>query len=178
MPNADKVFFQYVFASDEYNEFVNSPFNDVFAFFINGVNCATVGTPPVPVSINTINNGNPFGTLPNSHPELYINNDIASGAALNTEMDGLTLVLTCQASVTPNATNHIKLAIADASDHILDANVFLRAGSFSTTPPSNVCSLSQGYWKTHSAFWPVQSLTLGTQPYVAAQLLTILQTPP
>jgi uncharacterized repeat protein (TIGR01451 family) len=40
--------------------------------------------------------------------------------------------MTCEASVTPNTTNHIKLAIADASDDILDSNVFLKAGSFAT----------------------------------------------
>lgn len=135
VPDADKVFFQYVFASDEYNEYVNSPYNDVFAFFINGVNCAHTSD-ALPVSINTINNGNPFGSLPSSHPELYRNNDLSDGGgAIDTEMDGLTVLLTCEAAVTPNATNHIKLAIADASDHILDSNVFLRAGSFSTTPP-------------------------------------------
>src|SRR3990170_754369 len=51
VPVGSSVSFQYVFASDEYNEFVHSEFNDVFAFFINGVNCATVGSDPV--SINT-----------------------------------------------------------------------------------------------------------------------------
>jgi hypothetical protein len=138
VPNANKVFFQYTFASDEYNEFVNTEFNDVFAFFINGVNCATVGG--LPVSINTINNGNPFGTPPNSHPELYINNDLESGADIDTEMDGLTVLLTCQADVTPNMPNHMKLAIADATDTIYDANVFLRPGSLTTTLPPMITS--------------------------------------
>jgi hypothetical protein len=138
VPDADKVFFQYVFASDEYNEYVNTQFNDVFAFFINGVNCAQT-TGGLPVSVNTINNGNPFGSLPSSHPELYRNNDLQDGGgAIDTEMDGLTVVLTCEAPVIPNATNHIKLAIADGSDRILDSNVFLRAGSFSTTPPPDL----------------------------------------
>ena len=138
VPDADKVFFQYVFGSDEYNEYVNTQFNDVFAFFINGVNCAHTAD-ALPVSINTINNGNPFGTLPSSHPELFRNNDLTDGGgAIDTEMDGLTVVLTCEAAVVPNATNHIKLAIADGSDHVLDSNVFLRAGSFSTTPPPDL----------------------------------------
>lgn len=126
VPNGDKVFFQYVFGSDEYNEYVGS-INDIFAFFVNGTNCATVNGSTV-VAINTINKG--------SNPSLYRNNDLTDGPALiNTEMDGLTVVLDCAASVRPNEINHIKLAVADAADSILDSAVFLRAGSFSTTPP-------------------------------------------
>lgn len=126
VPNADTVFFQYVFASEEYNEYVGSPYNDVFAFLVNGENCAMVEGSPV--AVNTINAG--------SNSAFYINNDLASGSPLNTEMDGLTTVLTCEAPVNKNQTNHIKLAIADTSDAILDSNVFLQAGSFSTTPPT------------------------------------------
>jgi hypothetical protein len=134
-PQADTLTFDYVFASEEYNEFVESSFNDVFGFFVESggvkVNCAVVGTPSQPVSINTINQGNPFGVPPFSNPELYRNNDLSDGGGLiNTEADGLTVVLTCNASVTPGVPNHIKLAIADASDFILDSWVFLRANSF------------------------------------------------
>lgn len=136
VPDADTVFFEYVFASDEYNEFVNSAFNDAFGFFVNGTNCAEVGDPPVPVTINTINNGNPFGTAPNSHPELYINNDpFDGGATLDTEMDGLTVVLTCESAVNAGVTNTMKLAIADGSDSVLDSAVFLKQGSLTTEPP-------------------------------------------
>lgn len=136
IPNASTVFFQYVFASDEYNEFVGSEFNDVFAFYINGVNCARVGNPLVAITINTINNGNPFGSG-GVNASLYRNNDpFDGGSTLDTEMDGLTVVLTCQATVTPNATNHIRLAIADTADSIYDANVFLRTGSFTTISPN------------------------------------------
>ena len=42
--NGGQIAFQYVFSSEEYNEWVNSQYNDVFAFFLNGVNIA-VGTP-------------------------------------------------------------------------------------------------------------------------------------
>ena len=135
VPVGSTVTFNYVFASDEYNEFVNTQFNDVFAFYVNGTNCATVGSPAVPVSINTINNGDPFGTTPNSHPELYINNDLQDppgGNTLDTEMDGLTTVLTCESPVNPGVTNHMKLAVADTSDGSYDTNVFLQAGSLTT----------------------------------------------
>jgi len=138
VPSTPTISFQYVFASDEYNEFVNTNFNDVFGFFINGTNCAVVGSPPKPVTINTINNGNPVGGTPNSHPELYRNNDFQAPnpAPYDTEMDGLTKVLTCFAIVHPG-TNHAKLAIADASDSIYDSDVFLKSGSIGSTqlPP-------------------------------------------
>jgi uncharacterized repeat protein (TIGR01451 family) len=134
VPDATPIRFQYVFSSDEYNEYVNTEFNDVFAFFVNETNCATIGGDPV--SINTINNGNPFGTDPRSHPELYVNNDLDDGGgSVDTEMDGLTVVLTCESAVNVGATNHMKLAIADASDGIYDSNVFLQAGSLTTADP-------------------------------------------
>lgn len=130
VPNEDLVSFQYVFASEEYQEFVYTSFNDVFGFFVNGENCATINDEPV--SINTINNGNPGDDTPASNPDLYINNDDLNNPPRNTEMDGLTVVLTCQAEVTQGETNHIKLAIADAGDRMWDANVFLKSGSFTT----------------------------------------------
>src|SRR5262249_44738831 len=124
----------YIFASDEYNEFVGDVFNDVFAFYVNGVNVAvipnsvTAADPDgLPVSINTINNS--------LHPFWYFDNerDAFGDAPLNFEMDGRTEGLfTLQAPVTANATNHIKLAIADTHDSFLDSNVFLRAGSFTS----------------------------------------------
>lgn len=130
VPSEELVSFQYVFASEEYQEFVYTSFNDVFGFFVNGENCALVDDEPV--SINTINNGQPGDDTPPSNPDLYINNDDIDNPARNTEMDGLTVVLTCQAEVTQDEINHIKLAIADASDTMWDANVFLKAGSFIT----------------------------------------------
>ena len=142
-PNANKIFFEYVFTSDEYNEFVNTPYNDVFGFFVNGQNCARTPTTGQPVTINTINNGNPdLGPIgpdnPATNSGLYINNDLQDGGgSINTEMDGLTKTLTCEASVTPNQTNHMKLAIADASDRRYDSNVFLKSDSLSTTPPTD-----------------------------------------
>ena len=130
VPEGDSLSFRYVFASEEYNESVNTSVgNDLIGFFVNGQNCATVNGDLV--SVHTINNGNPLGT-DTSNPDLYIDN---SGPTLNTQMDGLTVVLTCDASVTLGSTNHIKLAIADANDQSRDSNVFLESGSFISSPP-------------------------------------------
>jgi len=69
-------------------------------------------------------------------PGLYRNNDLDDGGgSIDTEMDGLTDVLTCQASVNAGATNTVKLAIADASDQQFDSVVFIGAGGVTTQPP-------------------------------------------
>lgn len=146
VPDANKVFFQYVFGSEEYNEFVGTSFNDVFGFFVNGVNCAVIGDPLVPITVNTINNS--------SNSSLYIDN---TSNMHYTEMDGFTKVLTCEASVNPGVTNTIKLALADVGDSSLDSWVFIKRGSLSTTPPGSTTPPSDpelanegctpGYWK-------------------------------
>jgi hypothetical protein len=133
VPVAGQIQFSYVFSSDEYPEFANTPYNDTFAFFVNGKNCALVPGTALPVSVNTINGGNPLGTDP-QNPQYYVDNHFNGSApsAVNTEMDGLTIVLTCSASVSAGQTNHMKLAIADGSDGILDSNVFLKADSLTS----------------------------------------------
>ncbi|WP_375497100.1 choice-of-anchor L domain-containing protein [uncultured Jatrophihabitans sp.] len=135
VPTASSVSFKYVFGSDEYNEFINS-FNDVFGFFINGVNCGTVGNPPQPVTIDDIN-----GSV---NPSLYRNNDPSDPGqpSIDTQLDGLTTVLTCVSAVQPNVINHVKLAVADAQDTAVDTSVLLQAGSFTTAvgPTAGGCA--------------------------------------
>lgn len=137
VPSSDVISFQYVFASDEYNDFVGSPFNDAFGFFVNGANVALVPGTNVPVSVNNVNKGKPFGTRNFARsPEYYINNDLDDGGGLlDTEMDGMTVVLSVVAQVRAGQINHIKLAIADTSDRFVDSNVFIRSGSFSGSHP-------------------------------------------
>jgi hypothetical protein len=136
-PSSPTIRFQYVFASDEYQEFVFD-FNDVFAFFVNGQNVALVPQTNTIVSINNVNNGSTDSAnlgIPPVNPSFYLNNDVppSTAAPFNTEMDGMTVVLTATAKVNPGVTNHIKLAIADALDFVLDSNVFIKGGSLSST---------------------------------------------
>ncbi len=144
--------FQYVFTSEEYNEWVNTAFNDVFGFFLNGTNIALIpGSAGTPVSINNLNCGNPFNPPAGSYCNLFVNNrcaDIPPGTfpcvgVRDTEMDGLTVVLTATGVLNPGL-NHIKLAIADAGDQVLDSNVFIQGQSFVCGEPRGACCDTSG----------------------------------
>lgn len=141
--------FDFVFASEEYNEFANSTFNDVFAFYLSGgalaaaENLAVIPGTSTPVSINTINGGDPLGTGA-VNPGLYNNNDPSDGGpSLATfGYDGYTEVLTASRAALPAGVYTIKLAISDVGDSSLDSAVFLGARSFGgggvLTPPEGV----------------------------------------
>jgi hypothetical protein len=127
-----KIGFQYVFASDEYDEFVHNQYNDVFGFFVNGKNVALLPDGKTVVSINSVNGGNPFGDTTSENRQYFRDNDNCQGDSscqINTEMDGLTVVLVAEAEIHPGL-NHIKLAIADAGDASYDSDVFLKGQSF------------------------------------------------
>ncbi len=144
--------FQYVFTSEEYNEWVNTSFNDVFGFFLNGTNIALIpGSAGTAVSINNLNCDNPFNPPAGSFCNLFVNNrcaDIPPGTfpcagVRDTEMDGLTVVLTATGVMNPGL-NHIKLAIADAGDQVLDSNVFIEGQSFVCGEPRGACCDTSG----------------------------------
>lgn len=157
-----EISFRYVFGSEEYNEFTGSGFNDVFAFFVNGENEATVPNPNdpserIPASINNVNHGEQ-GVTQDTNPQLFINNDPHDGELVtvdpqnppgpgigfdpsntNTgeepfpfEMDGFTVPLEITAPVNPGETNSIKIAIADVRDAVFDSWVIVAAADITT----------------------------------------------
>jgi hypothetical protein len=115
------LFFNYVFASEEYLDWVFVGFNDVFGFFVDGVNIGVLPGTSTPISVDNIN--------PAINPAFYINN--INPAPLDLEYDGLTTVLTAEALGLGPGVHTMKLAIADALDANLDAAVFIEAGTFS-----------------------------------------------
>jgi hypothetical protein len=116
VPTGSTLHVRFVFASEEYPEYVGSAFNDVMAVFVNGTNCATVPGTSAPVSVNTIN--------ASLNSQYFIDN--ASGASgLGTTMDGVTIPLQCDVPVTPGVPSTVKIALADASDHVFDSAVAL-----------------------------------------------------
>ena len=129
------LFFNFVFASEEYNEISNSEFNDVFAFFLDGGNIALIPGSTNPVSINTVNGGNPLGVNPRNSL-FYNNNDPSDGGPLVRQFgyDGFTDVFTAVATDLAPGVHTIKLAISDVGDDLLDSAVFLEAGGFRSVP--------------------------------------------
>ncbi|RZJ35819.1 MAG: hypothetical protein EOO51_04415, partial [Flavobacterium sp.] len=141
VPNGQTLTFQYVFASEEYPEFVNS-YNDAFGFFLSGpgiagpfsngaVNIATIPSTTLPVTIDNVNNGN-TNSGPCTNCAYYVNNGTGLTPAVNStiQYDGFTTVLTATATVQCGQTYHIKLAIGNVLDNALDSGVFLKSGSF------------------------------------------------
>lgn len=136
-PTISSISFQYVFGSEEYCEFVNSGFNDVFGFFISGPgisggfsnsgqNIAVLPSSGIFVSINNVNH------LTNSG--FFVPNQDNCGGTTNMtdiQYDGYTQLLVATANVIPCETYHIRLMVADVGDGIYDSGVFLGAGSFS-----------------------------------------------
>lgn len=124
----DTLVIQYVFASEEYPEFVGSPFNDVFGFFIAGPgytglhNMATIPATGQPVAINSVN--------AITNPNLFVDNTAGTGI----EYDGFTLPMIAYAAVTPGATYQMKLGVADVSDQIYDSAVLLRREGVCANP--------------------------------------------
>ncbi|MBR9920207.1 MAG: hypothetical protein GYB31_05150 [Bacteroidetes bacterium] len=149
VPTVDTIRFNYVFASEEYCDFTNSAFNDVFGFFISGPgingpfsnnaeNIAVVPGTTTPVTINNVNHTSNtayyVGNIPVGDPQL--NNANCAGhptsgppGTSDCQFDGFTTVLTAEAVVIPCSTYHIKLAIADVLDGIYDSAVFFEENS-------------------------------------------------
>ena len=135
----DSIAFNYVFGSDEYLEWVNSSYNDIFAFFLSGpgitgpyaapagfpdgaINIAQVpeSDPLLPVTISSVNDV--------TNPMYYVDNFNNDGICI----DGYTQAFTASAQVQCGETYHIKLAIADGSDTALESFVILEEGSFAS----------------------------------------------
>jgi gliding motility-associated-like protein len=145
VPLDSLVTFRYVFASEEYCEFVGSKFNDVFGFFVSGpgingsfsrnaINVALVPGSQDFVSINTINH--------NVNPNFFVRNELKDDADRcgipwnnspnlgNIQYDGYTQVMTATLKLRPCETYHLRLMISDVNDGQFDSAVFLEAESF------------------------------------------------
>lgn len=155
IPTSDTVKFNYVFASEEYMEFVSSTpggINDGFGFFISGPgiagpfsggaeNIAIIPGTTLPVTMYNLNL--------TSYGMYYVDNGngLGSGTApdgATVQYDGFTVPLTAISPVQCGETYHIKIVIGDGGDDILDSGVFLEEGSFSSQGVTIIPDISYG----------------------------------
>lgn len=162
VPKCDTLQIDFVFASEEYNEYVCSSFNDAFGFFVSGPgidgpfsngaeNFARLPD-DTGVSIGNVNNGSvgdygssdDCGSLANA--AYFVDN--TSGTDL--EPDGFTVPLQAKGVVIPCETYHVKIVIADAGDSAYDSWVFLKSFSCPgqqvaiSTPDANADQAQEG----------------------------------
>lgn len=144
----------YCFGSEEYPEYVCSNYNDVFAFYITGLDPTT--TPPsnhtwnmariphtvgagypngVAVAINTVNpgqsgssSGSVSGCLYNFTQYYVANNEGNTGV----QYDGYTRKLSANATIVPCEQYHMHISICNVGDNAYDSGVFLESHSFNS----------------------------------------------
>lgn len=156
VPINNKLVFNYVFASEEYPEYVGSVYNDGFGFFLSGpdipskTNLAILPDGFTPVAINTINHLSKkryfrqnflegfdkikYGAKKTYYKELPASQKsktkFEKSLMNRLQFDGLTRVLRVEYDVIPYQKYTIKIGIADAGDNVYDSAVLLEAGSF------------------------------------------------
>ena len=142
-PGTNSILFDFIFGSDEYREFVGSPFNDAFAAYLDGEQVSfDVNRRPITVNNNFFRVDNTFNTL-------------------DVEYDGLTPRIRTQAPLNANnATHTLKFVTADTVDTAYDSGAFISRLQGSpkilnapTTelPNPGVLSLSQATYQVSEA---------------------------
>ena len=118
----ESIFFNVVFGSEEFDEYVSTEFIDAFGIYLNGVNIALFNGQPVNID----------------HPNMAF----IDGTELDGILDPSNLVgdpvMLFEGAVTPGSTdNTLTFIIADSGDFVLDSTVFL-SGFGSTDPGGGV----------------------------------------
>lgn len=121
IPTGDTMTMQFVFASEEYPEYIDSIYQDFVAVWVND-ELVPMAIGDGDVDPGNINNG--------ENESLFIDN---TGDAYNTEMDGFTITMTLTMDVVANEENTIRIAIADVSDETYDSNLLIAANSLQTS---------------------------------------------
>ncbi len=169
IPYSDTVTFRYIFGSEEYREYVNTDFNDVFAFFISGpgfTGYQNIAKLPnnTPVTINNINDGfiNNGAYVPQcNNCQYFVYNGNGSEAPYNQQSkyiqyDGFTKPLEAVAKVQCGQKYHLIIAIADVNDALYDSGIFLEANSLTSKVVANVT-----YALSFDAFGDNQTMSEG-----------------
>ena len=121
IPDGNMITMQFVFSSEEFPEYISSNVNDAFGVWVNGTFVPVSVTVGGNVAIDEINQ--------NRNQNLYRDN---TQDQFNTEMDGVTRILSFKAPVIQGQVNTIKIGIADGGDAIFDSNLLIMGDSIQT----------------------------------------------
>ncbi len=142
IPEGSHFEFQYVFASEEYPEYVNHGVNDVFAFILTDLKTGKrknlaflpISKEAVTVdNVNSIKNSEYFilnGRWIKGENQKYVEEKELGEYAYNFQYDGFTTWLKAESMVVPEQRYSLKIAIADAGDGAYDSAVLLKRNSF------------------------------------------------
>ena len=139
---------EFIFASEEYPEYVGSWFNDIFGFFIsepyeNEVgnfdpnistepqNLALIPNTDISISINNIND--------NFNSEFYVDNSDGE----NIQFDGFTVPISLEKEIKQGVVYRLRIAIADGSDDQYDSALFLKSNSFESGVNASIENIFQ-----------------------------------
>ncbi len=138
----DEIQFRFLFASEEYPEYIFKNVNDVFIFLVTNLETKTSeniailnGDPNTPITVDDINHKiNSDFYVENysynlSSLEKFKDNNKKYELALSFQYDGFTTILVAKAKVVPNTKYHLKLGISDVGDQLYDSAMFLEANS-------------------------------------------------
>ncbi|MEP3204682.1 MAG: choice-of-anchor L domain-containing protein, partial [Gilvibacter sp.] len=138
VPSIPDISFDFILASEEYNQNFECTYSDAFAFILTNqltgvvTNLAVLPGTATPIEVTNIHPDVP-GLCPAINEEYFgqynflpFNDETTSP----TDFNGQTAVLSAMGTVTPGEPYDIKLVIADDGDTLFDAAVFIEAGSF------------------------------------------------
>ena len=155
----DGIFFNYVFASEEYPNYVCSVYNDKFAFYIaekkdgksenyEYKNIATIPGTDISVEINSVNSGlcgdsaNSPNEIMGKYTDLFVKNDPT------TAFNGRTIPLSASVRLDPNKVYHAYIIVADFVDSNYDSGVFFKGnGIFGRKCPTISAQCENGVSK-------------------------------
>ncbi|MFC4636090.1 choice-of-anchor L domain-containing protein, partial [Dokdonia ponticola] len=138
LPSVDNLSFNFIMASEEYDQNFECTFSDAFAFILTDLttgvvqNLAVLPGTTIPIEVTNIHPEVP-GQCAAINEEFFdrynflpFNNPNTSA----TNFNGQTVPLTATSPVTSGNPYRIKLVVADQGDSAFDIAVFLEAGSF------------------------------------------------
>jgi hypothetical protein len=126
-PGVTTIQFKFVFASEEFPEWVGL-YNDIFAAFLDG---QQISFDPAGLLISVDSN---YFNLNNAGNFTNSNTKGKTVVGYDVQYDGLTPVLTTQAALNQSFAEHtLKFAIADTRDPVLDSGIFLSSLSGNAT---------------------------------------------